>query len=230
MHVEPNPLPDLGVVIPTLNAAHRLPACLSALHGVGEIVIVDGGSSDDTTAVATAAGVRVVTAPRGRGSQLAEGARQVRGRWLLFLHADTVLKPAWQTETTQFMSAPHNIRRAAVFRFALDDPSPQARRLERFVAARCKMFALPYGDQGLLISRALYDEIGGFHALPLMEDVDIIRRLGRNRIVHLNAAAITSAERWRRDGWLSRSARNLSCLALYSVGVAPRHLARLYGR
>jgi hypothetical protein len=119
--------------------------------------------------------------------------------------------------------------RAGYFRFALDDPSPVARRLERMVAWRCRALALPYGDQGLLIPRALYRAVGGFRPIPIMEDVDLVRRLGRRRLVALPAEALTSAERWRRDGWTWRSARNLVCLALWFLGVPPRLIRRLYG-
>jgi hypothetical protein len=119
--------------------------------------------------------------------------------------------------------------RAAYFRFALDDPAWQARLLERGVALRSRLLGLPYGDQGLLVSRALYLASGGFRPLPLMEDVDLVRRLGRRRLRPLDAAAVTSAERWRRDGWWRRSARNLTCLALYHLGASPKRIARLYG-
>ena len=113
-------------------------------------------------------------------------------------------------------------------RFALDDSSDQARRLERLVAWRCRRMALPYGDQGLLISRALYDQVGGFRPLPLMEDVDLVRRLGRARLRGLEVAAVTSAEKWRRDGWRRRSARNLACLSLWYLGVPPKVIAKVY--
>jgi hypothetical protein len=92
-----------------------------------------------------------------------------------------------------------------------------------------KLLALPYGDQGLLISRALYDAVGGYRPLPLMEDVDLVRRLGRRRLAVLPATATTSAERWRRDGWARRSARNLACLALHRMGMSEERVARIYG-
>jgi GT2 family glycosyltransferase len=119
--------------------------------------------------------------------------------------------------------------RAAYFRFALDATHWRARLLCRAVALRCHLFALPYGDQGLLIHRDLLREVGGMRALPLMEDVDLARRLGRRRLVALDVAAVTSAARWERDGWTRRSARNLLCLALYLLGVKPAAIARLYG-
>jgi hypothetical protein len=126
------------------------------------------------------------------------------------------------------MRGPASGERAAAFTFALDDPSAAARRLERLVAWRCTRLGLPYGDQGLLIARAFYDRIGGYRPLPLMEDVDLTRRIGRRRIAVLPVRALTSAERWRRDGWIARSARNLACLGLYYAGVPPRLIARIY--
>ncbi|MBD0271428.1 MAG: glycosyl transferase family 2, partial [Acetobacteraceae bacterium] len=93
----------------------------------------------------------------------------------------------------------------------------------------CRALALPYGDQGLLIPRALYEAVGGFRPLPLMEDVDLVRRLGRGRLAALPVAAVTSAERWRREGWRLRSARNLACLSLWFLGVRPEAIKRLYG-
>jgi hypothetical protein len=98
------------------------------------------------------------------------------------------------------------------------------------VAVRCTLFKLPYGDQGLLIPARLFREIGGYKPLPLMEDVDIVRRLGRRRIVMLRSRAITSAARYRRDGYGRRIARNLSCLGLYLLGTPVEKISRFYER
>jgi rSAM/selenodomain-associated transferase 2 len=194
-----------------------------------ETVIADGGSTDGTRASGAAAQCRVVEGTRGRGTQLAAGAAAATGDWLLFLHADTRLAPGWSAVARAFMADPANHERAGYFAFAVDDPAPQARRLERLVAWRCRVLGLPYGDQALLISRAFYDRVGGFRPLPLMEDVDLVRRIGRARLVALPGVAVTSAARWRRDGWTIRSMRNLACLALWFAGVPPRWIVRLYG-
>ena len=147
-----------------------------------------------------------------------------RGDWLLLLHADTRLAPGWRAEAQAFMRAGDG---AGYFRFALDSLDPRARRLERAVAWRCRALRLPYGDQGLLVSRCLLAAVGGVRALPIMVDVDLARRL-RRHLAPLAAAALTSAARWERDGWTRRSARNLACLALWHAGAPPSLVARLY--
>ncbi|MGC2203432.1 MAG: TIGR04283 family arsenosugar biosynthesis glycosyltransferase, partial [Stellaceae bacterium] len=186
----------LSVIIPTLNAADTLAEPLSALRTtpiVREVIVVDGGSSDGTVALAEAGGAHVISTARGRGTQLAAGARAASGEWLLFLHADSRLAPGWEDRVSAFLTSSEARSRAGYFHFELDDPSPAARRLARIVAWRCRSLALPYGDQGLLIARGLYDAVGGFAPLPLMEDVDIARRLGRRRLACIGAGCIASA-------------------------------------
>jgi rSAM/selenodomain-associated transferase 2 len=217
----------LSVVIPTLNAAATLGACLAAVREADEIVVVDGGSTDGTAALARSAGARLVQSPRGRGLQLAAGAAAAKGDWLLFLHADTVLAPGWREAAERHGAGAPG--KAACFRFRLDAGERRARLVEAGVALRVRLLGLPYGDQGLLVSRRLHDEIGGYRPLALMEDVDLVRRIGARRIERLGVDAVTSAERWRRDGWLRRSGRNLLCLALYRSGMSAERVARLYG-
>ena len=224
--------PQLSIVIPTLEAADCLAATLGAVADAAalapEVIVADGGSDDATRAIARGHGARVVEAPRGRGAQLAAGAGRASGRWLLFLHADTVLSAGWAEAVKGFTADPANRERAASFRFALDDGGAAPRRLERFVAWRCRVLGLPYGDQGLLIGRRLYDAVGGYRPLVLMEDVDLVRRVGRRRLRVLDVAAVTSARRYREGGYVRRPLLNLCCLGLYFLGVAPGVLARLY--
>ncbi|MCX7380180.1 MAG: TIGR04283 family arsenosugar biosynthesis glycosyltransferase [Alphaproteobacteria bacterium] len=216
-------LHEISVVIPALNAAAALPATLAALGGVGEVIVADGGSHDGTVSTAEA---RVIAAPRGRGSQIAAGIKASSRPWLLLLHADTRLAPGWQEAASCHMAVRPG--HAGYFRLRFDSADPRARWIEQMAAWRCRVFALPYGDQGLLIPRDLLDEVGGMRAIPLMEDVDLVRRLGRARLVPLDAYAVTSAVRYERQGWLRRPLRNLFCLSLYFIGVQPRLIARLY--
>lgn len=225
----------LSVIIPTLNAEAALPETLSALIPgvvsglVKDVVVSDGGSTDASRGMAENLGCTIVTGPPGRGAQLARGAKCARGDWLLFLHADTVLSTGWEEEIGHFVAQDYSGDYAGVFRFALDDFRPRARRLEYLVALRCRLFALPYGDQGLLIHRNLYDEIGGFSNAALMEDVEIIRRIGRKRLIYFRSTALTSAVRYMTGGYLFRPLRNLFCLSLYFLRVPPHLIARLYG-
>ncbi len=222
---------SISVIIPTLNRAETLPrllACLCAQPLIGEIIVADGGSADRTVVLAEALGALIVNAAPGRGTQLAAGAAAASGRWLLFLHADCRPEPGWPQAVIAFINAPQGEGRAGYFDFALDDAAPAARRLERIVAWRCRVLALPYGDQGLLISRALYDALGGFAPLPLMEDVDLARRLGRRRLARIGVSCLASARRYRQDGYWRRPLRNLVCLSLYFAGLPPRRIMRLY--
>lgn len=227
----------ISVIIPTLNATATLAQTLGALVPaavdgfVREVIVCDGGSTDATTRIADDAGVHLITAPAGRGSQLKAGAAVAKCPWLLFLHADTVLADDWTRHAFDFIRDVNEGRRkpsAAAFQFKLDDKGFKPRLLEQLVSARCHLLGLPYGDQGLLIPRTLYSEIGGFRELPIMEDVEIARRLGRRKIAFLNSPAVTSAERYRRDGYLRRTLRNQTCLLAYGLGMSPTRIAQRY--
>ena len=227
----------LSIIIPTLNAAASLETTLKSLKAsrttgdlISQTIISDGGSTDDTRDIAAQNGATVINSPRGRGGQLAKGATVATTPWLLFLHADTQLSAGWQIVINRFISESeiNGKKSAAVFKFALDDPNPAARRLERIVEKRCRWFGLPYGDQGLLISREHYDQIGGYQEMSLFEDVDIIRRIGRQNIEHLETAAITSAARYQKNGYIMRPLKNAVCLTLYFAGLPPILIERLY--
>lgn len=229
----------ITIVIPTLNPQKRFGLCLTALipaaiNGlVSNVIIVDGGSTDSyASRLAEEAGATFMHGARGRGTQLALGAKHAKGRWLLFLHSDTVLADGWEAEVTSFIryiETGESPPSAAAFRFAVDDFGVMPKLLENLVGLRCFLFKLPYGDQGLLIPRTLYDNVGGFKSIPLMEDVDIVRRLGRKRIIILKTQAITSAMRYKADGYILRMLRNLMCLILYYMRVPPRYIERFYG-
>jgi len=224
-------LPKLSVIIPTLNAEAVLPSCLDALQPgllfgfLKEVIVVDGGSSDQTLLIANAAGCRTITAKKGRGSQLCAGAHNAKGDWFLFLHADTQLEEAWPEAVVSLFQSQN---KAAAFTLAYDSDKPEARWLEKRAALRNRFLALPYGDQGLIIHRSLYNEIGGYNDIPLMEDVDIVRRIGRDRLTILKERAITSGDKYLRDGWRKRAWRNAFLLLRYYLGAKPEDLAKSY--
>jgi len=223
----------LTVIIPALNAANTLGVTLDQFLVGGAVdsvvLVVDGGSTDATLEIARSRDVAVLQAERGRGSQMAAGGAAADRPWLLFLHADTRLQEGWERTVTRFIAETGESDRAGVFRLRFDDPSPAALRVEWIAARRNSWLGLPYGDQGLLISRAFYESLGGFKPLPIMEDVDMVRRIGRRRLVMLSCDAVTNAVRYRRIGYTARMLRNLLCLTCYFLGMPPRWLVRLYG-
>jgi len=218
----------ISVVVPTANSERLLPRCFDSLIAgavrgiVREVIVTDAGSSDSTLAIADAAGAHVVHSRKNRGAQLADGAATAKGDWLLFLHPETALEPGWEMEAESFISQAEMERpRAAAFRFALDDFGGEARRAEAKAALRTALFALPYGDQGLLIPKRLYKKLGGYRALADLEDADLVRRIGRRRLVSLRARAINVARPHKS------ALRGLALTVLHTLRVPSRLLANL---
>lgn len=225
----------LSVVIPTLNAAAELPECLASLmEGVSEgliheLIISDGGSEDATTEIAADVGASLVTGPASRGGQLRRGCAVAKGDWLLVLHADTQLSPGWAAVVAQHLegAGDEGRQRAPAYfnlRFRAKGLAPSL--VAGWANLRSRLFGLPYGDQGLLISRAAYLEAGAYPDQPLMEDVELARRL--SNLQALAVEARTSAARYQRDGWLRRGGRNLLTLLRFLLGADPKTLARNY--
>lgn len=221
----------ISVIIPTLNAEHSLPGCLGGLmEGVEaglirELIISDGGSTDATGAIAQAWGAEILHAAPSRGGQLNRGCAQATGEWLLVLHADTVLQAGWHKQVQAHLAQSD---KAGWFRLAFDRSGFAARTVAGWANLRSR-FGLPYGDQGLLVSRDLYAQFGGYPDQPLMEDVAIARAL-KGRLVELDAIAQTSADKYIRQGWLKRGARNLLTLLRYFAGADVSTLAAQYRR
>jgi len=194
-----------------------------------EVIVSDASEKDEVKALARRYSLTHLCSQPGRGAQLAAGAAQAAGEWILFLHSDTQLVDGWQQALAKHVdSTPH---RAAVFRLAFNAPSFGARLVAGWANFRTRLFGLPYGDQGLFISNQLYQEIGGFDPhLPLMEDVDIVRKLGRERLRLLSARAVTSAEKYKKDGWFKRSLRHFKFFFLYQSGKSVRDIYQDYYR
>jgi rSAM/selenodomain-associated transferase 2 len=225
--------PLVTCVVPVRDDFGPLERLLSALHQRPEVEVVVAFAGDRARAVDRLARQRpdvvwIESAP-GRGPQLNAGAGRARGGWLWFLHADTVPREGW-FEAFRRVDADRGVIGGS-FRFLLDSAAWQARVLERLVAVRVWWFGLPYGDQGIFVRRAVFERMGGFADIPLMEDVELIGRLKRlGRLRHLREAVVTSGRRWERDGWGRRSLRNLTTLGLYYGGASPRWLATRYDR
>lgn len=218
---------SITVVIPSLNEAGVIAGAVASVRAeAAEILVVDGGSSDTTIEEARASGARVLSSPRGRAVQMDAGARQARSDWLLFLHADTRLEPGW-AEAVQ--RVPEEVVGGA-FRFRLDSARSRYRVIEAGVRLRCAFLRLPYGDQALFARREAYLASGGFGSVPILEDVDFVRRLRREgHLAILPIAAVTSPRRWEERGFLATTARNAWVLLLDAVGVSRARLARYYG-
>ncbi len=222
----------ITVIIPTLNSAPKLQRCLGALgEGImdgilAEVIFADGGSKDDTEQIAEEIGATFLSAPTGRGCQMAAAAPLARGDWLLFLHSDSILGHGWQDAVIRHLSNPE---RAAYFNLRFDETTFAARTVARWANFRSRWMGLPYGDQGLLISQRLYKRIGGFPDIPLMEDVAMAKKL-RGRLTSLPVSIETSADKYRQDGWLKRSFRNFGMLSRYLAGTDPAKLADKYYR
>lgn len=221
---------DLGVVIPTLNEARHLPGLLADLRQLPitiRVVVADGGSHDRTVPLARAAGADTVITARGRATQMNVGARLLQHPWLCFLHADVRLAAPARADLERTIADPRVD--AAVWRLAIDAEGWWFRIVERGARWRDRVGGLAYGDQGLLVRRRLFERVGGFPEIPVMEDVALIRRLRRvARVRRLSSALLVSPRRWRREGPYRTLLRNTSLLTAYLAGVSPHRLVRWY--
>jgi rSAM/selenodomain-associated transferase 2 len=240
----------LSVVIPTLDEAERIETAIrgafdappdlapDAPTGAGvrcadpdpvEVIVVDGGSSDATRALAAAAGARVLECERGRARQLREGVRSSRGDVLLLLHADTRLPHGWRTAVRDALRDERVV--GGAFRLRFDERTPVFRFIEFGAALRARLWRLPYGDQALFVRRAALDAIGGIPAVPVMEDLDLVQQMKRTgRLALLSAPAVTSARRYRAGGPLRTMLRHWFVAAAWTLGVDRRRIAQWAGR
>ena len=221
----------LSIIIPTLNAAQQVTALMQDLMAgvseglIAEVIIADGGSTDAIQAIAQDTGAVFINSPKGRGSQLRHGITKARADWLLVLHADTQLPPNWPLLVLDHIRTRPEY--AAYFGLRFSSHHPMALVTATWANLRSRVFGLPYGDQGLLVSRDLYDICGGYLEIPLMEDVEIARKL-RGRLRALPDHITTSADRYQTRGWLRQGSRNIFALMRYLMGASPEALAKRY--
>jgi len=204
-------LSKISIIIPTINEASNLPLLLSdlsSIHKEGEIIIVDSGSEDKTIELANIYGAKVcISKERNRGLQLDIGAKNSNGEWLMFLHADTRLTNDWFKKTNLFLK--RNKNTIYYFEFKINHKKIIYRVLEILVNFRSKFFKQPYGDQGLIIHRTTYFKNNGFRKIPLMEDVDFLRRLNKKKdLKQLNSPIFISSRKWEKTNIFLQAIRN----------------------
>ena len=222
-------LQKLSVVVPTLNAEQVLPSTLESLmEGVfagviGDLVIVDGGSNDATLDIAKEVGATLLETKPSRGGQIFAGVSACKCDWVLILHADSRLSQGW----AELIPAAPDPERAYYFQLQFDAIGFAAWWVAKWANLRSKIFALPYGDQGILIHKSLLASVGCYPTASLMEDVILARKLGR-RLTALPITITTSAEKYNAQGWLRRGFRNLALLFQFLLGATPEALYKKY--
>ena len=225
------PRPRISVIIPTLNEASGIARSIaSAAQEPGvEVVVVDGGSRDETLQVARRQGAKTLSVPAGRARQMNAGARASSGVILVFLHADTVLPSTYAGLVRRLLSSPGVV--AGAFRLGIEGHRRSLRWIESGANWRSRWLRLPYGDQALFVRSRIFSELGGYADLPVMEDYDLVRRLNRRgRVILAPEAVVTSARRWERLGLVRTTLLNQVMVTGHLLGVSPRKMAQLYRR
>ena len=221
----------ISIIIPTINEANNLPLLLSDLSSIqkeGEIIIVDSGSEDKTIDVANIYGAKVfISKERNRGLQLDIGAKNSKGEWLIFLHADTRLTHDWFKKINSFLKG--NKNSIYYFEFKINHKKIIYRVLEILVNFRSKFFKQPYGDQGLIIHRTTYFKNNGFRKIPLMEDVDFVRRLKNKKDLNqLNLPIFTSSRKWEGTNIFLQALKNWNLRKRWLKGESTKSLYSEY--
>lgn len=219
----------VSVIIPALNEAERITATIRAARDgkPHEVIVVDGGSRDESQRLAQEAGALVIQSKPGRARQMNAGAAVAHGETFLFLHADTLLPVNYRDAILAGLRLPDVV--GGAFRFRIDDPFPGRWLVESTTNLRSRLWQMPYGDQALFVRRSAFEELGGFPDLPIMEDYEFVRRLKRvGRLALLNETVLTSGRRWQRLGFLRTTLINKLVILGYRCGLPPAKLAALY--
>ena len=221
--------PTLSIIIPALNEGHTIGATLDAVSRLSvctEVVVVDGGSDDDTREIARARGAQIIASERGRGVQMHKGARVAQADVLWFLHADTIVPADSVDRIVEALDGMQVV--AGNFEVRFDGPGAAARFMT-WLYPQLGRFGLCYGDSAIFVRREAYEQVGGFKAFPIFEDLDLMKRLRkRGRLLHLPAVVVTSSRRFDGRSFPLTLARWAGLQVLYWLGVKPTTLARLY--
>jgi rSAM/selenodomain-associated transferase 2 len=221
---------SIAVIIPAFNESAKIGSTLAAIgrSSSSEIIVVDGGSVDNTQEIAASSGARVLSSPKGRARQMNAGANVARSDILLFLHADTLLPTGFEKPVRRAMVRPGVA--AGAFRLRFDRrPSFLLRAVEHTANCRAVYLQMPFGDQAIFLRRELFREVGGFADTPIMEDVELMRRLrGKGNVVIVPDFVVTSARRYDRSGTLRRVLVNKVSILGYYLGVSPWRILRWY--
>jgi rSAM/selenodomain-associated transferase 2 len=221
--------PRVSIILPTLNEAAVIEDTLRALprRPEVEILLSDGGSRDDTVERARPFVDRTLIVTGGRAAQLNAAAGASEGEILLFLHADTRLPSGAPEAIEQALAHPKTA--GGAFRLEIDSPRRLLRMIARFANLRTRITRIPYGDQGVFVRREVFEALGGFRPLLLMEDLEFGRRMKHaGRVALLDLPVLTSPRRWEKEGALYTTLRNILFVILYYAGVSPHRLVRWY--
>lgn len=219
----------ISVIIPTLNEEESVATTIAAARRATdcELILVDGGSTDRTVELARDRVDRILSARRGRAAQMNAGAAAVSGDVLLFLHADTILPAAYDAAIAAKMADPRVV--GGRFDLTLLPGSPLLWLTGELINLRSRLSKIATGDQAIFVRRTVFEEIGGYEDIPLMEDVALTRVLKRRgRIACLRQRVVTSSRRWQRNGVVRTIALMWTLRALYFFGVPPSRLRRAY--
>ena len=221
----------ISIIIPVLNEAKTIDQVLVRLLNIQnvEVIVVDGGSKDETIATAQSLGVKVICTAAGKASQMNAGAAVATGDILVFLHADTLLPPGFDILIRHALQDTEIV--AGAFELRIDAQLPGLRFIEKMVNRRSHFFSMPYGDQSIFLKATTFEQIGGFPNLPIMEDFEIMRYLKRRgKIVTLSASVLTSGRRWQKLGVVKTTLINQVVIVAYLLRVSPDLIVRWYRR